>query len=157
MPAARKSIGKTVVITLLICGTLDITDALVFYGWRYHVPPVRLLQNITSHLVGRSAFSGGIPLALVGLTLHYFIAACWITAFVLVAQRVRLLFKHPFVSGGLYGVLIYVIMNYVVLPNTANATQPTRVPINLFNGVLALVIFMGIFVALLNRRYAPAV
>ena len=62
-------------------------------------------------------------MALLGLALHYFIAACWITAFVLVAQRVRLLFKHPVLCGGLYGLLIYAFMNYVVLPHTANATQ----------------------------------
>ena len=46
----------------LIAGTLDITDALVFYGLR-GVPPVRLLQNIASGLLGRDAFQGGVGTA----------------------------------------------------------------------------------------------
>jgi uncharacterized membrane protein YagU involved in acid resistance len=157
MLAAKKSIGKAVAMTLFISGTLDIADALVFYGWRYRVPPASLLQNTTSHLVGPRAFSGGLPMALLGLVLHYFIAACWITAFVLVAQRVRLLVKLPLLCGGLYGLLIYAAMNYLVLPHTPYPSQPTHSPISLLNGILALVIFMGILVALLNRRYAPAV
>ena len=46
----------------LIAGTLDITDALVFYGLR-GVPPVRLPQNIASGLLGRDAFQGGVGTA----------------------------------------------------------------------------------------------
>jgi uncharacterized membrane protein YagU involved in acid resistance len=152
----RHSVAKTISLTLLISGTLDICDALLYYGLRFHVPPARLLQSIASHLIGRSAFSGGLHDALLGLALHYFIAACWIAVFVLVAQRVAIFFQHPILCGALYGLLIYCVMNFLILPHTRNAAPLSRDPFNLLNGVFALVIFMGLFVALCNQRFAPA-
>jgi len=156
MPSsANRSLAKAFAITLLVCGTLDISDALVYYGLRFHVTPARLLQNIASHLIGRSAFSGGLRDATLGLALHYLIAACWITAFILAAQRVAILSRRPVSCGALYGLLIYVVMNFLILPHTRNASPLSRDPFNLLNGVFALVIFMGIFVALCNQRLAP--
>jgi uncharacterized membrane protein YagU involved in acid resistance len=153
--APHRSVAKAIGLTLLICGTLDITDALVYYGLRFHVPPARLLESIAGHLIGRSAFNGGLRGAPLGLVLHYFIAACWVTAFVLVAQRVAILFQHPILCGAMYGLLIYCMMNFLILPYTRNATPLSRDPFNLINGVFALVIFMGIFVALCNQCFAP--
>ena len=156
MPAAsHRSVVKAIGLTLLVCGTLDISDALIYYGLRFHVSPVRLLQSIASHLIGRSAFSGGLRDAMLGLVLHYVIAAFWISAFVVAAQFIAVLFRRPVLSGSLYGLLIYGVMNFIVLPHTRNATPLTRDPFNLLNGVFALVVFMGIFVALCNQRFAP--
>jgi hypothetical protein len=41
------------------CGVLDITAALVVYGF-FGLKPVRLLQGIASGLLGPRAFSGGM-------------------------------------------------------------------------------------------------
>jgi hypothetical protein len=153
--ASHRSVTKAIGLALLICGTLDIADALVYYGVRFHVPPERLLQSIASHLIGRSAFSGGLPVALLGLSLHYLIAAFWIAAFVLSAQRAAVLVHYPVLCGALYGLLIYGVMNFLVLPLTRNASPISRDPFNLLNGIFALAIFMGIFVALCNQRFAP--
>ena len=150
-----RSLARAIVITTCVAGTLDLADALVFFGLRRHVTPPRILQNIASHLIGRSAFTGGTATALLGLGLHYLIAACWITGFVLVAPHLPLLYRRPILCGTLYGLLIYVVMNYLVLPHTRNPTMPTHDPINLLNAVLALVIFMGVTVAVLNRSLAP--
>jgi hypothetical protein len=53
---------------------LDITAAFVVYGGLYGVNPVLILQGIASGILGRSAFNGGYPVALLGLFLHFFIA-----------------------------------------------------------------------------------
>jgi|SRR5471030_1235401 len=153
--ASHRSVAKAIGLTLVVCGTLDISDALFYYGLRFHVPAVRLLESIASHLIGRSAFSGGFRTAMLGLALHYLIAACWVTVFVIVAQRVVVFFRRPVLCGALYGLSIYGVMNFLVLPLTRNASPLSRDPFNLLNGVLALVLFMGIAVALLNRRFAP--
>jgi hypothetical protein len=150
-----RSLAKAIVMTVGIAGTLDIADAFTFFGLRRHVPPTRILQNIASHLIGRSAFTGATRTAVLGLALHYVIAACWITGFVLVAQYLPLLFRRPILCGALYGLLIYAVMNYLVLPHTRNPTMPTHDPINLLNAVLALVLLMGVTVAVLNRNLAP--
>jgi uncharacterized membrane protein YagU involved in acid resistance len=134
---------------------LDISDALVYYGLRLHVPPSRLLQSIASHLVGRSAFNGGLRDAMLGLALHYLIAAFWISTFVISAQFFEVLFRRPIISGAIYGLVIYGVMNFLILPHTHNSAPLSRDPFNLLNGIFALVIFMGIFVALCNQCFAP--
>jgi len=57
----------------LTCGTLDITAALVVYGY-FGRPPMRLLQGIAAGVMGSRSFQGGLPMALLGLFCHFFIA-----------------------------------------------------------------------------------
>lgn len=154
MPRKHSPVLAIGMITL-IAGTLDILDALIFYKIRANVPPARLLQGIASHLIGKSAFSGGMRSATLGLALHYLIALCWVTAFAVCAHHVRLLLRKPVLCGVLYGVLIYAVMNFIVVPHTANPSHLAYNPINLLNGILAIVLFMGVLVAVLVRRFAP--
>jgi hypothetical protein len=145
------SITKTIALCVLIAGTLDITDALVFYGLR-GVPASRLLQNIASGLLGPSAFKGGITTALVGLLIHYTITLCWATLFVLAARRIAALRQHAVISGLIYGLLIYGVMNYIVLPMTRVASHRHPTGIALINAVAALLFCMGLPISLINRR-----
>lgn len=154
MPRSKSRLIWSIVLITFVAGTLDILDALVFYNLRSGVAPRTLLQNIAGHLIGRSAFHGGLHTALLGLALHYLIAAAWVTLFVFLAQQVRALKRFAMLAGALYGLLIYAVMNYLVLPLTLLYTPPSHNPIVAANAVLALVLFMGITVALLTRKWA---
>ena len=57
----------------LACGVLDITAALVVYGY-LGLKPMRLLEGIASGLLGPKAFDGGLSTALLGLLCHFVIA-----------------------------------------------------------------------------------
>jgi hypothetical protein len=50
---------STILRAGLVSGTLDITDALVFYGLR-GAKAIATLQSIASGLLGRAAFRGGV-------------------------------------------------------------------------------------------------
>jgi hypothetical protein len=50
-----RSIPRAIALGILICGTLDLADALLFFGLRWHVPPTRILHNIASGLLGKPA------------------------------------------------------------------------------------------------------
>jgi len=150
--STRRSVGKRILLTGLIAGTLDILDALIFFGLRFHVAPVRLLQNIAGHLIGRVAFAEGVPAALLGLALHYLIATIWAAIFILAARRLPVLARQAIVSGILYGLFVYLVMNYVVLPHTLLYAHPSHDPIVLLNAVLALILFIGLPISLLNRN-----
>jgi len=150
-----RSIPRAIALGILICGTLDIADALLFFGLRSHVPPARILHNIASGLLGKPAFTGGAPTALLGLAIHYFIAAFWVVLFILAAQRIHWLFRQPILAGALYGLIVYAIMNFLVVPSSRIGHRPSPTGIVLVNAVLALVFFIGIAVALVNKRYAP--
>jgi uncharacterized membrane protein YagU involved in acid resistance len=136
----------------LIAGSLDIAEALVFYGLR-GVPPVRLLQNIASGLTGRRAFQGGLPTAALGLLLHFVIAYSATTIYYLLSRRFAFLTRHFVIGGLLYGLGVYLFMNHVVLP-IAFPARAHLSGIALVNGVLAVMVFIGLTIALIVRRHS---
>jgi hypothetical protein len=148
-PQFAKAIG----LAFLIAGTLDLSDALIFYGLR-GVPPTRILQGIASGILGRASFTQGTHSAFLGLLLHYFIATTVATIYFIASRRMPLS-RHPLLWGGFYGIVVYVVMNYVVIPLSRIGPRPTPPLVPLINGVAALVFCIGIPVALIARRYIP--
>ena len=133
----------------LICGTLDIADALIFYGLR-GVPPDRLLQNIASGLLGPTAFQGGSKTVLLGLLLHFVIAFCAVMLFYLFWRAFAAIRRHYVVCGLIYGLGVYFFMNYAVLP-LVFSTRRLPVGIALVNAIGALMLFIGLTAALVFR------
>src|SRR5215472_6194832 len=106
-----------------LCGTMDISAAFVVYGF-FGAKPVPLLQGIASGLLGSRAFDGGLPIALLGLCLHFFIAFTAACVYVLLACRVNLLMQYVYFSGPLYGVAVYFFMQIIVIPLSAIGKRP---------------------------------
>ena len=151
-----RRLAKALALSLLIAGTLDISDALIFYGLR-GVPPEGLLQFIAACLIGIRAMHGGVATALLGLAIHYTITLFWAALFLLAASRLGFLTRHPVVCGLLYGGVIYIVMNFAVLPLTRLPPRTHHLPAAvLLNGVLALMLFQGLPIALIARRFVRA-
>ena len=148
-----RSIGKALGLGVLVCGTLDITDAIVFYRLRSGVTATRLLQGIASVPFGPGAFRGGFQMASAGLLIHYAIATFWVCLFVLLARKIAWLFHYPVPAGLIYGLLVYTCMNFAVLP-LFRPNSPIHFNLALVNGVMAIVLFIGLAVALINTRFA---
>jgi hypothetical protein len=147
----RPALWKVIAGPTLLVGILDISDAFIFYGLR-GVAPTRILQGIASGVLGRGAFSMGNRSALLGLLFHFFIAFSVTTVFLLASRRLPLA-SRPFLYGSLFGIALYIIMNYVVLPLSKIGLRPTPPLIPLINGVAALVVCIGIPLAFIARRY----
>jgi hypothetical protein len=145
---------KAIALSCLIAGTLDISDAFIFSYFYRGTLPTRILQSIASGVLGRAAFTQGARSALLGLFFHYLIATTAATLYILASRRLPLS-RHPFLWGGLYGLVVYIVMNYVVFPLSKIGLRPIPPLIPLINGVAALVFFIGIPVALIARRYIP--
>jgi hypothetical protein len=153
-PPDHPPLWKVIAGATLLVGTLDISDAFIFYGLR-GVPPIRILQGIASGIYGRAALGMGHRSAFLGLICHFFIALCATTAFLLAARKLPLA-QHPWLYGTLFGVALYCIMNYIVLPLTKVPPRPPFPPLVPFvNGVAALVFCIGIPLAFIARRYVP--
>lgn len=103
----------------LVAGTFDITYACTFWYLKRGVLPTRVFQSVASGLLGDASFTGGGRTAALGLVLHYFIATCMGITYYLFARKWPDLWQKPWVYGPLYGVLLYGIMNYIVVPLSA--------------------------------------
>jgi hypothetical protein len=140
----------------LIGGVLDISDALLFYGTR-GVSPERLLQGIARGLLGASASRGGWATAMLGLGLHFLIAFTAAAAYYAASRGLRMLRERPIVSGTLYGIAVFFFMNMIVVPLSAIHRSPTAMlALNIVsaNAVLALILFIGLPIAIAVNRYA---
>ena len=84
--------------------------------------PSRILQSIAAGLLGRASFQGGAATAALGLVLHFFIAFGIVGTYFVVARAVPALTRRPFLTGPLYGLVAYGVMNYVVVPLSAAAS-----------------------------------
>jgi hypothetical protein len=149
----RPALWKVIICATLLVGTLDISDAFIFYSLR-GVTPTRILQGIASGVLGRAAFTMGHRSALLGLFFHFFIAFSATTVFLLAARKLPLS-RRPWLYGALFGIALYIVMNYIVLPISKIGLRPTPPLVPLINGVAALVFCIGIPLAFIARRYIP--
>jgi uncharacterized membrane protein YagU involved in acid resistance len=102
----------------LVIGTLDL-----LFAWGFWVSKgatfVGILQSIAAGWYGKASHSMGATSAWVGTLSHYAIAIAFVAAYWLAAQRLPALLKRPVLFGAAYGLLLYLIMNFIVLPLSA--------------------------------------
>jgi len=156
--SARPRALGTIVYGGLAVGVLDALDAMLFFGIRNGIKPTRIFQSIASGLLGRErCISGGLKTALLGVFLHFLIAFILATVFYVASSILPLLIRHAVISGLFYGVAVYFVMNFVVLPLSAVAPRTGAIPWAVFlNGVAGHALLVGLPIALLARRSAKA-
>jgi hypothetical protein len=93
-----RAAGRAIVVTGLIVGTLDILSAFMIALSRGSTV-TRLLQFIASGLLGPQAFQGGAGTAVLGLTLHFFIAFTLVAVFYAARRHFGLLQDYAVSSG----------------------------------------------------------
>jgi hypothetical protein len=106
---------RTVAGAGLLAGALDITFALIFYG-RQGVAAADLLRGIASGVLGDSASTLGSWTVALGAALHFFIAMCATLVFWLASRRLSVLTRRPLLCGAAFGVGMYIVMHFIVLP-----------------------------------------
>jgi hypothetical protein len=135
----------------VIAGALDILYAIVFWAVKRGVPAQRILQSVAAGLLGPASFQGGTPTAALGLVLQFFIASTMAVTYYVVAQRWPLLVQRPVWCGLGYGLILYGIMNYVVVPLSA-AGKGSRDPLWVFLTIVVHMVLIGLPIALFSRR-----
>lgn len=166
---------KAIVVGGVAAGVLDILYAFVVYGpLSYQLSPLQVLQSIAAGWMGREAASGGgWETGVIGLGSHFLIALVMAAVFVLAATRIRAFAERPWLWGFVYGLILYVAMNYVVVPLSASATGAfatsvadaaerlqtafsalrPRDPFQLVGTIFTHTAFVGIPIALAAKRY----
>jgi uncharacterized membrane protein YagU involved in acid resistance len=154
MNAASARAARWVVLAGGAGATCDIVYAFLYYGWR-GVPPERILQTVASGVLGRASFDGGWGSAGLGLVLHYAIVIVAAALFLAAARRWAWLRDEPITAGLAYGVAIYGVMNFVVLPLSAYPYRMRFPLLTTATGLLVHMVGVGLSISLLTRRAHP--
>jgi len=144
-PWARILLGGAVL------GTLDLLFACVFWAALRGVAPIRILQSIAAGVQGGAAFDGGVESALLGALCHYFIATVMVLAYYAASGRMHALVAQPLRYGVAYGLLLYVVMTYAVVP-LSNAPQPAHAYVPWVLASIFMHAVFGVICAWCSRR-----
>lgn len=115
---------------------------------------MRVMQSIASGLLGAAAFTGGAGSAALGVALHFLIATVATAVFYFASRTLRFLVEHDITAGLLYGVAVYVFMNFVVIPLSAVPQRGAPPPLSgRLIGLLIIMFCVGLPIAVLVRRF----
>lgn len=136
----------------LVAGTLDLTATSTLFALQ-GLSVERLWQTIASGALGDSAFKGGKRTAAVGLGFHFAIAFIVAAVYYALSRRLPVLLERPFLYGALYGVVVHVVMNRVVLPLSRAPKRGFSAKAFLIQLVIHIC-FVGLPIALMIRHFS---
>jgi hypothetical protein len=106
-----------------VAGLLDAIYATVLWGFVLGNGLAGVWQSVASGLLGHDAYGGGRRAAALGLVLHFFISFVMALVYVRASRRLPVLVAQPVLMGALYGLVLFVVMNFIVIPASAMGYQ----------------------------------
>ena len=150
-----RPIHQYVILGGVLAGAFDIAYAFIFYSGLRGVSPLRILQSIASGLLGSASYAGGFLTAALGAFLHFFIAIAAAGVFYAASRRFGWLIRHAVVAGIVFGLCVYVVMNFVVVPLSAFPNRAgSSPPLVVITGLLVHMLLVGLPIALCVRAGA---
>jgi hypothetical protein len=150
--ATRNSLLRLSVIGGLITGMLHfIVQIGIVFGLILKTPIISSLQYVASGVMGDTAFTGGLATALLGLVLDFIMTMIMAGVFILSVDRIPLLRRHVIPGSILYGFVVFIVMNLIVLPLSAAPALPAPPLWLLIELVLQHILLIGLPLGLLVR------
>lgn len=145
-------LARAIIWSGLIAAVLDLGYVIVLTQMNGG-DPVRMLQGIAAAAVGPAARNPQAwGYAFIGGALHFAVAYGWAALFCVVARARPYLLRQPGLAGPLYGALVWLVMQLVVLPFTQ--TPPKSFPPPRWEPVfLAHLLCVGLPIAVVARRF----
>jgi len=132
-----------------VAGTIDIGAAALINM----ASPILILHFIAGGLLVKAALAGGTSVALLGLVLQWVMSLIIAALYVVAARRLPIL-RRLWIAGGLaYGIVIFFVMNYVVVPLSAWAKWPRFTAETFAENMLAMLLF-GLIISYFAQYYA---
>ncbi|MDR3445871.1 hypothetical protein [Dyella sp.] len=113
--------------------------------------PLIILKYIASGLLGKAALAGGIAEAALGLVLQWAMSLLIAAVFVFTVGRRAAATRQWPVWGVAYGVVIFFVMNYAVVPLSALHAKPHFSTFSFIANMAAMLLF-GWIIALFARN-----
>lgn len=153
MSRTRPAALGTILVGGLVAGTLDLVFAAVIYGYARGGTAADVLRSIASGWLGKPAFEGGTPAAMLGLATQYLIALGAAAVFYVVSGLFPELRRRAVPAGLGFGAGLYAFMYRVVMPLSRVPFQPSFAPTALLPALAAHMFLIGLPIALCARRY----
>jgi uncharacterized membrane protein YagU involved in acid resistance len=149
----KLSATKTVFLSGFTAATLDILAAFVVYSFIMKVvTPLQILQRIASGVFAKTIIGNETVTALTGLLFHYMIAFSFAIAYFFAYPHVKLLHRNAVISGLLYGVFVWAVMNLIVVP-LSNASHAPFALISFLKAIIILMLCIGLPIAIITSKY----
>lgn len=113
-----------------------------------HGSVVQTWQWIASAALGQVAFSSP-TYAIVGLIVHFCVSIAWAGGYAYLAQQQTFMNQRWLISGIVYGFVVYIFMDLILLGVRMFVPPP---PLGLVNAVIAHCIFFGVPLAYVTAR-----
>ena len=147
---------RTILRAGLIAGTLDALAATIMFMIRGGKDPAGVWRYVASGVFGKEALASVSGMAVWGLVFHFCIALIFAATFFVVYPTLRRLINNPAVTGLLYGILVWVVMNLIVLPLSQIPPAP---PFDLSKALIGMAIIMvcvGLPISLIVHKHYSA-
>lgn len=140
---------RATILAGLAGGAADILAAFLIYR---PASPMQILQSVASGLLGADAFGGGWTTAAVGLAAHFVLSVLFAAIFVAAALQAPVALRRPVLSGLLFGVTVYGVMNAIVVPLSLSPPRSAPPPADIIAlGLMAHALF-GVALSLTAAR-----
>ena len=153
MSARKPSWLHTIVLGGSTVGVLDCIAAMTNAWMRSGVTPERVWQYVASSVVGPESFNMGASTIALGLLFHFGVAFGVAIGFYVLARIFPAIISYPFIVGPIYGIAVYFIMSYGIVPLTL-VKQGAFNWYGLISGLIIHMLFVGLPVALITKRFA---
>ena len=143
---------RTIALATLVAGTLDILSAFLWSALAGG-DLGGILPTVASGPFGDGVPGGAAGQAL-GLLTHFAIMAVMAAAYVLAAQRIPALSRNWVVAGLLYGVALWIVMYWIVMPLRWDSYQTPREAWPIVRQLISHCLLVGLPIAFIARRDA---
>ena len=142
------AIARAILSGGLIAATIDIGAACLIN----HRSIPFILHSIAGGLLAMDSFRGGAGTAFMGLFLQEFMGLVIAAVYVGAALALPTLLHRWIPCGVAYGVVIFMVMNYVVVPLSAWRRVPHFTAATFVANLMAMLLFGGIVAYSASRR-----
>jgi uncharacterized membrane protein YagU involved in acid resistance len=147
--SASGALVRAVLLATLAAGTLDIGAAILTNP---QVPARVVLQSVAGGWLGSAAYQGGWPTAWLGLASHFVVMLGIASVFVLAASAIPVLRRLWFPVGVAFGIAVWLVMTYVVVPLSASTLTPPDDLTAAMKPIVIHILCVGLPIAWIARR-----
>ncbi|SHM82260.1 hypothetical protein [Mucilaginibacter sp. OK098] len=151
--SAKPAAGfKTILWSGLVAGILDgIAAIIVLHTW-YKLTPPQVMQWIASGAYGAAAFTGGTSTVIAGIFFHFVVAYVLAVIYFFAFPKIKFLSARPVLSGLLFGLGIFLVMNLLVIP-ASNIQKSSFDPGLAAVSIIWHMVLVGLPISLITKKH----